>query len=136
TPSTVQVYAADDTTLLYSADIFEPFAPDFHFFGYSDSRGIGKIVLFRDESPFLSVSPIIDNLTFGYVVSLEIGLNGQQATLTWPADADGYQLQSTVTPGQPDNWFPVGESPVVSDGQKIVSLKISGSGTFFRLVKP
>jgi hypothetical protein len=92
--------------------------------------------LFRDESPFLSVSPIIDNLTFGYVVSLEIGLNGQQATLTWPADADGYQLQSTVTPGQPDNWFPVGESPVVSDGQKIVSLKISGSGTFFRLVKP
>ena len=59
-PGTVQIYAADDVTLLYSTNIFEPFAPDFYFFGYSDSRGIGSIVLFRDEGEGLGVSPMID----------------------------------------------------------------------------
>jgi hypothetical protein len=68
-PSTVQVYAANDVTLLYTTNIAEPFAPDSYFFGYADSgNGIGRIVLFRDEGEgFLGVSPMIDNLTFGAV---------------------------------------------------------------------
>jgi hypothetical protein len=65
-PATVQVFAADDVTMIYSTNIFEPFAPDLYFFGFTDSRGIGRIVLFRDEGEdSLGVSPIIDNLTFG-----------------------------------------------------------------------
>jgi len=68
-PSTVQVYAANDVTLLYTTNIFEPFAPDSYFFGYADSgNGIGRIVLFRDEGDgMLGVSPMIDNVTFGAV---------------------------------------------------------------------
>lgn len=136
TPSTVQIYATDDTTLLYSTNIFEPFAPDFHFFGYSDTRGIGKIVLFRDEAPFISVSPIIDNLIFGYVVSLEISQINQQVTLTWPADAIGYQLQSTTTTDQSDSWVIVQENPTISNGQNVISLECNDSRKFFRLIKP
>src|SRR5204862_5294769 len=95
-PGTIQVFAADDVSLLYSTNIFEPFAPDSFFFGYTDPRGIGRIVLFRDENGDLGVSPIIDNLTFGFVVSLAIALNGQQVVLSWPQIATNYQLEATV----------------------------------------
>jgi hypothetical protein len=66
-PATVQVLGVDKLSLLYEIDIFEPFAPDFFFFGFADEGGIGRIVLFRDQITELGVSPIIDNLTFGIV---------------------------------------------------------------------
>ena len=36
-PATVQVFGADDVTELYSFNIFEPFAPDFYFFGFANA---------------------------------------------------------------------------------------------------
>ena len=58
-PSTVEVYAANDATLLYTTDIAEPFAPDSYFFGYADTgSGIGRIVLFRDEGGSAQENPV------------------------------------------------------------------------------
>jgi len=64
-PATVQVFGADDGSLLHTMDVFEPYAPNALFFGFSDNGGIGRVVLFRDENGLPGVSPIIDNLTFG-----------------------------------------------------------------------
>lgn len=72
-PATVQVYGADDVSLNYSVNIFEPFAPNSRFFGFADNGGIGRVVLFRDEGESEGVSPIIDNLTFGFTPVPEPG---------------------------------------------------------------
>lgn len=138
-PSTVQVYAADDVTMLYSTNIFEPFAPDSYFFGYTDSRGIGRIVLFRDEGDDLGVSPMIDNLTFGFVPEstvgplLSIALSGQQVTLSWSQIATNYQLEATTNLALQASWFTVTNVPVPLNSQNTVTLPVAESRRFFRL---
>jgi len=72
-PATIQVFGADDLSLKHSVDIFDPAWPNSTFFGYADNAGIGRVVLFRDEGGELGVSPIIDNLTFGYAPVPEPG---------------------------------------------------------------
>ena len=73
-PATIQVFGADDLSLTHSVQIFEPASPDSVFFGFSDNAGIGRLVLFRQEGgDTLGVSPIIDNVTFGFAPVPEPG---------------------------------------------------------------
>jgi len=116
-PSTVEVYAANDLTLLYRTNIFEPFAPDSCFFGYADSvHSIGRVVLYRvDFEGELSYGPMIDNLTFGAVPgSMTAGLTnylalnfsltiGQQALSATNKSGDGKTYLWTVGKMRLDN---------------------------------
>jgi hypothetical protein len=132
-PSTIQVYAADDSTLLYSADVRDPDPANPYFFGFSDSRGIGKIVMFRQEGSSLGVSPMIDNLTFGFVPSLSIALNGQQVAVSWLQETNAWQLESTMNLTAQNGWTAVTNEPVVSGGQCVVALPVTEANVFFRL---
>jgi len=138
-PSTIQVFAADDVTLLFSTNIFEPLAPDSYFFGYTDSQKIGRIVLFRDEGGELGVSPMIDNLTFGLVQAataplLSIALNGQQVMLSWPQTVTGYQLETALTVQA--SWTDITNTPISLGDQYSVTLPATNFCSFFRLHKP
>jgi len=132
-PSTVQVYATDYSTLLYSVDIRDPDPTNPYFFGFTDSRGIGKIVMFRQEGSDLGVSPMIDNLTFGFVPSLSIALNGQQVVVSWLQETNTWQLESTMNLTAQNGWIAVTNVPVLSGGQCVVALPVTEANVLFRL---
>lgn len=59
----IDVYAADDTTLLSTEQFFSVSSPTVPvFFGYENVGGIGRVVLRANVNTW---SPIIDNLLFG-----------------------------------------------------------------------
>ena len=69
---------------------------------------------------------------------LSITRSGPNALLTWPTnyagfDYRGYALQSTTNFSSAANWTNVSPSPVILNGQYIVSNPISGTKQFFRL---
>lgn len=131
-PSTIQVYATNDVTLLYSTNIFEPIAPDSYFFGYTDRGGIGRIVLFRDEGGSLGVSALIDNLTFGLAPGPRLAIvpNEQRVELSWPETATGYQLEMSTNL---TSWSTVTNVPEPTNGLNTVGLPVMESPRFFRL---
>ncbi|MFO1496886.1 MAG: IPT/TIG domain-containing protein [Verrucomicrobiota bacterium] len=55
---------------------------------------------------------------------------------SWPATADGYQLEvaPTLSPNPP--WTAVGTAPTIVSGKKTVTVIISGISGFYRLRKP
>jgi uncharacterized repeat protein (TIGR03803 family) len=57
---------------------------------------------------------------------------GASAVLTWPSNATGYVLQSTLGLSSPV-WTAVSPAPVVVNGQNTVTNLISGAQQFFRL---
>ena len=132
-PSTVQVFAADDVSMLYATNIVLPRAPNSVFFGFTENRGIGRIVLFIEDIEGFDPGPLIDNLTFGFVPSLSIGLSGEQFTLSWPQVATTYQLEATIYLGLQASWTAVTNSPVPLHGQNTVTLSPEESSKFFRL---
>ena len=132
-PSTVQVFAADDVSMLYTTNFVEPTAPNSVFFGFEENNGIGRIVLFRLDIEGFDPGPLIDNLTFGFVPSLSIGLSGEQFTISWPQVATDYQLEATVHLGIQASWTAVTNSPAPLNGQNTVTLSPEESSKFFRL---
>ena len=132
-PSTIEVYAADDGTLLYSADVRDPDPTNPYFFGFTDSRGVGRIVMFRQEGSDLGVSPMIDNLTFGFVPALSITLTNQQVVLSWPQGTNVYKLQTTTDLPSQNSWNTLTNVPTVSNGQSVVTLAITDAKRYFRL---
>jgi uncharacterized repeat protein (TIGR03803 family) len=58
---------------------------------------------------------------------------GQNVILTWPTNETGYVLQSTTNLNPSPMWTPVSPSPVVLNGQNIVTNTIVGSQAFYRL---
>jgi hypothetical protein len=103
-PATIQVFATDDVSLLYSTNIFEPYAPNSFFFGFTDSQGIGNIALFRVEDEALGVSPIIDNLTFGSIPepsTLSLVLLGASVMLAVSRKRNLQTHQNTSTTSRP-----------------------------------
>ena len=132
-PSTIQVFAADQVTLLYTTNIFEPFAPDAYFFGYANTNTIGRVILFRDEGGSLGVTALIDNLTFGFAPTLSATVSNQQLSLSWTQTATNYQLESATNTINPTSWGTVTMVPTPVNGQNTVMLPLSESSMFFRL---
>ncbi len=56
--------------------------------------------------------------------------------LSWPAEAEGFALESAASLTQPVAWLAVTETPVVSGGTKTVTIPASAGPSFFRLRKP
>ena len=70
------------------------------------------------------------------LVPLGISRSGNNLTFTWPASAAGYSLQFSPSLS-PANWTAVtSPSPTIVNGQYTVTVGISGSGGFYRLVGP
>lgn len=64
---------------------------------------------------------------------LKISKSGNQLTLTWPANATGFILQSTTDLGVA--FAPAGGSPSVVNGLNVLTITPSGARTFYRLRK-
>ena len=63
---------------------------------------------------------------------LRISLTGSQVTLTWPANAVGFNLQSTTTLSG-GVWSPVAGTPTVVDGLNTLTLPTAPTPTYYRL---
>jgi glucose/arabinose dehydrogenase len=68
--------------------------------------------------------------------ALQISRNGENAILSWPASAAGYSLQSAPILQTNPAWTGVGNPVTVVDGRNQVTVRITGSSRFFRLINP
>ncbi|HEY3863401.1 MAG TPA: LamG domain-containing protein [Verrucomicrobiae bacterium] len=64
--------------------------------------------------------------------SLQISPSGSHITLTWPANASGFTLQSSASLSSP-NWTAVGGTPTVVNGLNVLTVPLSPIDTFYRL---
>jgi uncharacterized repeat protein (TIGR03803 family) len=64
---------------------------------------------------------------------LGISVSAQMVTLTWPADALGFSLQSSTNLNSPLFWTNVSSTPVLTNGKNSVTNLLGGEPTFFRL---
>ena len=69
----------------------------------------------------------------GTAPSLGVGLAGQGLTLTWPATATGYYLETTSSLLTEANWTPVTNPPALLNGQNTVELPLAELQRFYRL---
>ena len=59
--------------------------------------------------------------------------SGANVILTWPTNALGFTLQSTLNLVSPAVWITNSPAPVVADGQNTVTNPVSGAKKFYRL---
>ena len=64
---------------------------------------------------------------------LTLILSGPNLVLTWPTNYSGFTLQSTTNLGSSAAWSTNLPSPVIINGQNVVTNPISGRQQFFRL---
>lgn len=83
-------------------------------------------------SPATATVTIVDNET----PPLGISKQGTSMIFSWPTSATGFTLQSTTNLGTAAVWGAVSPSPVVVNGQNVVTNPMSGSRMFFRLMHP
>jgi hypothetical protein len=94
---------------------------------------LGNIIL--SFPPGVSQSGAVLTVTVNADQSGTVGPNS--IILTWPATTNGgFSLQSTTNVCSPMVWANVSNSPVVVNGQNIVTNLISGGQQFFRLANP
>jgi hypothetical protein len=67
------------------------------------------------------------------VPTLAITRSGGSATLSWPATANMYSLESAASLAQPVAWESVPYPVTLADGQRTVVVGLSNSPTFYRL---
>jgi hypothetical protein len=71
-------------------------------------------------------------------ITLEVALapGGNELSLTWPANASGFELYSTPALASPVQWLRVTNAPVLSNDQWIVTLSpLTNGAGFYRLQK-
>jgi hypothetical protein len=66
--------------------------------------------------------------------TLNVVDNGSSIEISWP-DQPGSVLQYNTDLSQPLGWVPVTEPPLLLNGQAVVSLPLTNSAAFFRLVQ-
>jgi YHS domain-containing protein/regulation of enolase protein 1 (concanavalin A-like superfamily) len=86
----------------------------------------------------------ITNITSAYYLdlsglrpppSLTVAVVGANVAISWTASSPAYQL--TASPQlSPANWQPVGTAPVISGETYTVTIPVTGTQRFFRLVRP
>jgi len=69
-------------------------------------------------------------------VALRATPSGNELILSWPANAGGFTLQSTLTLTPPVTWNDSTNAPVVIGTQFTITKTFSGSALFYRLRKP
>jgi uncharacterized repeat protein (TIGR01451 family) len=70
-------------------------------------------------------------------ISLAVSHNGDTVTISWPADAANYILESADTLQQPINWTVVTTPPSqLAGGQRTITVGTTNSSRFFRLRAP
>ena len=88
----------------------------------------------------VEVDAYVDNVSVAEVaatpVSLTLRPSGNEMILSWPADAVGFTLQSTLDLTPPVTWNEVTNPPAVLGGQFTVTNPASSGAQFFRLRKP
>jgi hypothetical protein len=67
-------------------------------------------------------------------VKVEIQVSGHQLKLSWPATAEGYQLQSTTNLLNAQ-WNVPNVQVETNNAQKVATVPIAGVSEFFRLAK-
>ncbi len=83
--------------------------------------GAGYIVALLDYAPRLP--------------SLKVKTMGHELILSWPTNAVGFNLQSTLRLNPPVTWIEVTNAPALLGAQWTVTNTASGSGQFYRLRK-
>src|SRR5512143_2189198 len=63
-------------------------------------------------------------------------LHGDTLTIAWPADATGYVLEMSESLGPAALWRAVAGDVTVVNGQRTMSVVLSGPTVFFRLWRP
>ena len=66
---------------------------------------------------------------------LDITTSGSNIVIAWPLDATGYTLQSSTNLSFSSAWQAVSFAPQVVNGQQTVTIPVSGSQVFYRLVQ-
>jgi photosystem II stability/assembly factor-like uncharacterized protein len=67
---------------------------------------------------------------------LSISRAGGAATLFWPASADAFSLQIAEDLGFAASWTNFSNPILITNGLRIVTLDLTNSGSFFRLISP
>ena len=65
--------------------------------------------------------------------ALGVKLSGKNATLSWPTNAAGYQLQGSSFLGAGANWSAVTNAPAIAGTNYSLSLPVTNHSGFFRL---
>jgi len=65
--------------------------------------------------------------------ALALQFSNNAAMATWPTNALGFILQSATNLAPPVAWVPVAATPVVENGQYVVTNPLVGGQMFFRL---
>ena len=70
--------------------------------------------------------------TWSYTAALNIQISGTNVVVSWPTNATGFTLQSTLDLNAPA-WNPVLPTPAVTNGQNVVTNSVGPGQMFFRL---
>lgn len=68
--------------------------------------------------------------------ALMIVRSGATATLSWPASAESFLLESTGNLNMPVSWTVVTNSPAINNEQKQLSVGLTNAARFYRLRRP
>lgn len=79
----------------------------------------------------LTVGYVAGLITVNPIPSLQIGLSGQNVSLSWPAWATNFSLRKAL--GASNQWEVVSERAMENDDQMTLTLPAAGEATFFRL---
>ncbi len=66
--------------------------------------------------------------------ALSISRQGSSAVISWPAAAGGFNLTSSTVLGAGASWQPVGGTPTIVNGTNQVTIPVTNSAQFFRLL--
>lgn len=112
---------------------------NYHSVRYSPAAG-AFVVVFNTTNPanthLAALQVTSSHLPSGEGPSLAIARSASGVTLSWPASATGYQLQSSPALGAGAAWTAVATPPVTADGMNSVAVTVSGTAQFYRLVRP
>src|SRR5262249_36933948 len=65
-------------------------------------------------------------------ITLSISQADGAVVLSWPADAVGYELESSSSPLFSGSWVPVAGTPVIQGSDQMLTNKTSDEATFYR----
>jgi hypothetical protein len=94
---------------------------------YQLSNDTVNIDLVASATPFVNINP----------TNILYSVNGNQLTLSWPADHTGWRLQAqtnNVSVGLTTNWFDV--SGTSATNQVVVPLTATNGSVFYRMIYP